>query len=162
MTQSLVIILFSSWISHWSLFSFLRDSVIGVGRFYFDPILLSSELAAAVHRKSETQIHKGGPEKNEGTLLTPVYDKIDFISKPGRQIVTFLILCNFGLWITYNFEIQKVIQCNIICRENNDFSGKCHSWSTAVLWILSLDYHSEGNTPDMRVFQVQYDNILSL
>ena len=44
--------------------------------FYFDPILLSSELAAAVHRKSETQIHKGGPEKNEGTLLTPVYDKI--------------------------------------------------------------------------------------
>ena len=88
--------------------------------------------------------------------------RYDFISKPGRQIVTFLILCNFGLWITYNFEIQKVIQCNIICRENNDFSGKCHSWSTAVLWILSLDYHSEGNTPDMRVFQVQYDNFLSL
>ena len=28
--------------------------------------------------------------------------------KPGRQIVTFLILSNFGLWITYNFEIQKV------------------------------------------------------
>lgn len=28
--------------------------------------------------------------------------------KPGRQIVTFLILCNLGLWITYNFEIQKV------------------------------------------------------
>ena len=53
--------------------------------------------------------------------------RYDFISKPGRQIVTFLILCNFGLWITYNFEIQKVIQCNIICRENNDFSGKCHS-----------------------------------
>jgi len=29
-------------------------------------------------------------------------------SKPGRQIITFLILCNLGLWITYNFEIQKV------------------------------------------------------
>jgi hypothetical protein len=28
--------------------------------------------------------------------------------KPGRQIVTFLIFCNLGLWITYNFEIQKV------------------------------------------------------
>ena len=27
--------------------------------------------------------------------------------KPGRQIVTFLIFCNLGLWITYNFEIQK-------------------------------------------------------
>ena len=24
------------------------------------------------------------------------------------QVVTFLILCNLGLWITYNFEIQKV------------------------------------------------------
>jgi hypothetical protein len=31
--------------------------------------------------------------------------------KPGRQIVTFLIFCNLGLWITYNFEIQKVSQC---------------------------------------------------
>ena len=29
-------------------------------------------------------------------------------TKPGRQIVTFLIFCNLGLWITYNFEIQKV------------------------------------------------------
>ena len=29
-------------------------------------------------------------------------------TKPGRQIVTFLILSNLGLWITYNFEIQKV------------------------------------------------------
>lgn len=28
--------------------------------------------------------------------------------KPGRQIVTFLVFCNLGLWITYNFEIQKV------------------------------------------------------
>ena len=24
------------------------------------------------------------------------------------EVVTFLILCNLGLWITYNFEIQKV------------------------------------------------------
>ena len=29
-------------------------------------------------------------------------------TKPGRQIVTFLIMSNLGLWITYNFEIQKV------------------------------------------------------
>jgi len=28
--------------------------------------------------------------------------------KPGRQIVTFLILSNLGLWVSYNFEIQKV------------------------------------------------------
>jgi len=30
------------------------------------------------------------------------------VVKPGRQIVTFLVFCNLGLWITYNFEIQKV------------------------------------------------------
>lgn len=29
-------------------------------------------------------------------------------AKPGRQIVTFLLVCNLGLWITYNFEMQKV------------------------------------------------------
>ena len=29
--------------------------------------------------------------------------------KHGRQIVTFLLITNLGLWITYNFEIQKVI-----------------------------------------------------
>ena len=29
--------------------------------------------------------------------------------KPGRQIVTFLLITNLGLWITYNFEIQKVV-----------------------------------------------------
>ena len=28
--------------------------------------------------------------------------------KPGRQVVTFLLITNLGLWITYNFEIQKV------------------------------------------------------
>ena len=28
-------------------------------------------------------------------------------SRPGRQIVTFLIFTNLGLWITYNFEMQK-------------------------------------------------------
>jgi len=31
-------------------------------------------------------------------------------SKPGRQAVTFLMICNIGLWITYNFEIQKVFE----------------------------------------------------
>jgi len=28
--------------------------------------------------------------------------------KHGRNIVTFLLITNLGLWITYNFEIQKV------------------------------------------------------
>jgi hypothetical protein len=28
--------------------------------------------------------------------------------KPGRQVVTFLLVCNLALWITDNFQIQKV------------------------------------------------------
>ena len=31
------------------------------------------------------------------------------VIKPGRQTVTFLLVCNLGLWIAYNFEAQKVI-----------------------------------------------------
>ena len=29
-------------------------------------------------------------------------------SKPGRQVVTFLLICNFTMWIIYTFEVQKV------------------------------------------------------
>ena len=28
--------------------------------------------------------------------------------KPGRQVVTFLLLCNITMWIVYTFEVQKV------------------------------------------------------
>ncbi|XP_024871653.1 uncharacterized protein LOC112454463 isoform X4 [Temnothorax curvispinosus] len=30
-------------------------------------------------------------------------------SKPGRQIVTFLLICNVTMWVIYTFETQKVI-----------------------------------------------------
>lgn len=29
-------------------------------------------------------------------------------SKPGRQVVTFLLICNVTMWIIYTFETQKV------------------------------------------------------
>ena len=29
-------------------------------------------------------------------------------TKPGRQVVTFLLICNFTMWIIYTFEVQKV------------------------------------------------------
>ena len=29
-------------------------------------------------------------------------------SKPGRQIVTFLLICNLSIWVIYTFEVQKV------------------------------------------------------
>lgn len=29
-------------------------------------------------------------------------------SKPGRQIVTFLLICNISMFVIYTFEVQKV------------------------------------------------------
>ena len=29
-------------------------------------------------------------------------------TKPGRQIVTFLLICNLAMWVIYTFETQKV------------------------------------------------------
>jgi len=29
-------------------------------------------------------------------------------SKPGRQVVTFLLICNITMWIIFTFEVQKV------------------------------------------------------
>lgn len=35
-------------------------------------------------------------------------DLLLLVVAPVPQIVTFLLICNMALWITYNFEIQKV------------------------------------------------------
>lgn len=29
-------------------------------------------------------------------------------TKPGRQVVTFLLICNLTMWVIYTFETQKV------------------------------------------------------
>lgn len=29
-------------------------------------------------------------------------------TKPGRQVVTFLLICNITMWVIYTFEVQKV------------------------------------------------------
>lgn len=29
-------------------------------------------------------------------------------NKPGRQIVTFLLICNITMWVIYTFDAQKV------------------------------------------------------
>ena len=34
--------------------------------------------------------------------------KLQDRSKPGRQIVTFLLICNLSIWVIYTFEVQKV------------------------------------------------------
>ncbi|XP_074038413.1 uncharacterized protein isoform X2 [Leptinotarsa decemlineata] len=37
-------------------------------------------------------------------VYLPVHDR----SKPGRQVVTFLLICNVTIWIIYTFEMRKV------------------------------------------------------
>jgi len=37
-------------------------------------------------------------------VFLPEHDR----SKPGRQVVTFLLICNIAMWIIYTFEMQKV------------------------------------------------------
>lgn len=36
-------------------------------------------------------------------------------SKPGRQIVTFLLICNISMFVIYTFEVQKVQQDPVSC-----------------------------------------------
>ena len=39
--------------------------------------------------------------------------------KPGRQVVTFLLLCNITMWIVYTFEVQKVKDSPVQVRFRN-------------------------------------------
>lgn len=43
-------------------------------------------------------------------------------NKPGRQIVTFLLICNITMWTLFTFESQKVlanpVQVNLIYFKN--------------------------------------------
>ena len=78
--------------------------------------------------------------------------------KPGRQIVTFLLISNLGLWITYNFEIQKVIFSSFTYLSITIMIigyilwgwailyilGKRYTWSKWILWLFSMG----GNTTD--------------
>ena len=50
--------------------------------------------------------------------------QIEGAKKHGRNIVTFLLITNLGLWITYNFEIQKVHKMN--CFTLNSTDRVCH------------------------------------
>ena len=38
------------------------------------------------------------------SVYLPEHDR----TKPGRQAVTFLLLCNLALWVVYTMEIDKV------------------------------------------------------
>jgi len=63
-------------------------------------------------------------------------------SKPGRQVVTFLLICNVTMWVIYTFEAQKVIANPVqVCRWNRTslnlctVHNHCHAM-TSTLWTL--------------------------
>lgn len=64
----------------------------------------------------------------------------DHGGKPGRQIVTFLLVCNLGLWITYNFEMQKVIDYYFapFVRKENIFG--LFNWQKSYSSLLSVEF----------------------
>jgi len=60
-------------------------------------------------------------------------------SKPGRQVVTFLLICNVTMWVIYTFEAQKVIANPVqVCRWNltslnlSTVHSHCHC---VILWF---------------------------
>ena len=50
-------------------------------------------------------------------------------NKPGRQVVTFLLLCNITMWIMFTFEVQKVkdspVQVSLFLRGFVESIFKC-------------------------------------
>lgn len=47
-------------------------------------------------------------------------------SKPGRQVVTFLLICNVTMWVIYTFEAQKVIANPVqVCGWNHTSLDLC-------------------------------------
>ncbi|XP_037087635.1 proton channel OtopLc-like [Pollicipes pollicipes] len=63
------------------------------------------------------------------SVYLPEHDR----TKPGRHVVTFLLLCNLALWLVYTFEIEKVdanpVQLN--------FYGRLH-WAVILRVTLPL------------------------
>ena len=56
-------------------------------------------------------------------------------SKPGRQVVTFLLICNITMWIIYTFEVQKVKDSPVQVNNSIDkFSNL--QWPLDHKWLL--------------------------
>lgn len=54
---------------------------------------------------SADQVSKFNEYQTFAQILIPTFQDR---SKPGRQIVTFLLICNLSIWVIYTFEVQKV------------------------------------------------------
>ena len=75
--------------------------------------------------------------------------------KPGRQVVTFLLITNLALWITYNFEIQKVNSHTQGDQFYPDNLCEYYAYMT-ILWINVMTHYliliQVNVTPDQSEF----------
>ena len=99
-------------------------------------------------------------------------------SKPGRQIVTFLLICNLSIWVIYTFEVQKVeespVQVKQIVLKSCKLLAnlvplyhiqtlilvKCrikYSWIRMALWfLLEISGGLDGCLSDHCAFQIEF------
>lgn len=57
-------------------------------------------------------------------------------SKPGRQIVTFLLILNVTMWIIYTFEAKKVLANPVQVHKNNNLCVELNIPSIASLLAM--------------------------
>merc|ERR1712008_234965 len=58
-------------------------------------------------------------------------------SKPGRQIVTFLLICNLAIWVIYTFEVQKVEESPV----QIEFLGDHTEIGSSTMHLLQIPQH---------------------
>ena len=60
-------------------------------------------------------------------------------AKPGRQIVTFLLICNLAIWVIYTFEVQKVEESPVQVSQlgqGSIYSFKRWPWAGRYKYLL--------------------------
>jgi hypothetical protein len=67
-------------------------------------------------------------------------------SKPGRQVVTFLLICNVTMWVIYTFEAQKVIANPVqVCGCNSTLHWT--GWPKPIVRHVRLKFHLVAGSP---------------
>ena len=95
--------------------------------------------------------------------------------KPGRQVVTFLLICNLTMWVIFTFEVQKVQDSPVQVSRSQTLSpvGKtlspvCQTLSpvsitnkspflVAILRVLRLDGDPKSGVAHVHLFPIPLD-----
>ena len=86
-------------------------------------------------------------------------------SKPGRQVVTFLLICNITMWVIYTFEVQKVKDSPVQVKNHNIFVKlqlffflqiSYKIFSAPLLWILCLVNDSKSLLASLHILSISF------